>query len=74
MFLCDKLRTRSLGLASEGVIFMPCIIKVGKMVHSHARKQTHTYPRTYVHARTHAARQFYKLIPVLRKGKEAKGW
>ena len=61
MLLCDKLRTRSLGLASEGVIFVPSIVKVSKMVHA----------RT--HARTHA-RQFYKLIPVLRKGKEAKGW
>ena len=50
MLLCDKLRTRSLGLASEGVIFMPSIVKVDKMVHSHAHAQTHTY----VHARTHA--------------------
>jgi hypothetical protein len=65
---CDKLRTRSLGLASEGVIFMPSIAKVGKLVHARSRTHTHTHTRTARHG------NFTNLISVLRKGKEAKGW
>jgi hypothetical protein len=42
MLLRDKLRTRSLGLGSEGAIFMPSIVKVGKLLHPHTRAHTHT--------------------------------
>ena len=78
-FLCDKLRNRSLGLASVGVIFMPSIVKVGTLVYAHTHTHTSAHARARTHTHTHINTRprhgnFTNLISVLRKGKEAKFW